>query len=157
MRSSLFSSVPVAALLLFGAACQKNVVVTTPTDTPTNGTTGITSTPNPAAKNTTTPVPEGAPVPFDTTARPGWLQKRIQALTAEPRQNPPARIMRYRFENQVVYYETLGCCDQFSNLYDQQGKLICHPDGGLTGKGDGDCRYFAKKRTEERLVWQDDR
>ncbi|MBC8083767.1 MAG: hypothetical protein H7Z21_11195 [Hymenobacter sp.] len=85
------------------------------------------------------------------------MEKRIQALTTEPKQNPPARIMRYRFEEQIVYYETLGCCDQFSNLYDQKGALICHPDGGLTGKGDGNCRYFAKRRTEEKLVWQDAR
>lgn len=157
MRSSLFFSGPLVALLLVGAACQKNVVVTTPTDTPTTGNTGITSTPAPTANNTTTPVPDGGMVQFDTTARPGWLEKRIQELTAEPRQNPPARIMRYRFEDQVVYYETLGCCDQFTNLYDQQGKIICHPEGGITGKGDGNCRYFTKRRTEEKLVWQDSR
>jgi hypothetical protein len=159
MRSSTFLSLPAVALLLLGAACQKNVVVTTPTDTPSAGTTGITSTPAPVAKNTTTPVPDGGVAQFDTTARPGWLEKRIQQITAEPPQNPAARIMRYRYEGQVVYYETLGCCDQFTSLYDQNGKLICHPEGGITGKGDGNsaCRYFAKRRTEERLVWQDPR
>lgn len=96
-------------------------------------------------------------VQFDTAARPGWLEARIQQLSAERRQNPPARIMRYRFEGQVVYYETLGGGDQYSNLYDQSGKIICHPEGGITGKGDGNCRYFTKRRTEERLVWQDSR
>ncbi|WP_375435244.1 DUF6970 domain-containing protein [uncultured Hymenobacter sp.] len=157
MRSSLFRSVPVAALFFLGVACQRNVVVTTPTDTPATGSTGSVSTPAPTSQNTTTPVPDGTMVQFDTAARPGWLEARIQKLSAEPRQNPPARIMRYRFEDQVVYYETLGCCDQYSNLYDQNGKVICHPEGGITGKGDGNCRYFTKRRTEERLVWQDSR
>lgn len=157
MRSSLFRSVPVAALFLLGVACQRNVVVTTPTDTPSTGSTGSVSTPAPTSQNTTTPVPDGTMVQFDTTARPGWLEARIQKLSAEPRQNPSARIMRYRFEGQVVYYETLGGGDQYSNLYDQSGKIICHPEGGITGKGDGNCRYFTKRRTEERLVWQDAR
>ncbi|UOG74825.1 hypothetical protein MTX78_22260 [Hymenobacter tibetensis] len=156
MRSSLFRLVPVVVLLC-GVACQQNVVLTTPTDTPAGGNTGITSTPTPVAKNTTTPVPNGTMVQFDTTSRPGWLEERIQKLSAEPPQNPAARIMRYRFEDQVVYYETLGCCDQYTNLYDKNGKLICHPEGGITGKGDGNCRYFTKHRTEERLVWQDAR
>lgn len=157
MRFSFFRSVPVAAFLLFGGACQRNVVVTTPTDTPATGSTGSVSTPAPTSENTTTPVPEGTLVQFDTTARPGWLEARIQKLSAERRQNPPARIMRYRYEDQVVYYETLGGGDQYSNLYDQNGKLVCHPEGGITGKGDGNCRYFTKRRTEERLVWQDSR
>lgn len=157
MRPSLFRSVSVAALFFLGVACQRNVVVTTPTDTPATGNAGTVSTPAPTSQNTTTPVPDGTMVQFDTTARPGWLETRIQNLSTEPRQNPPARIMRYRFEGQVVYYETLGGGDQYSNLYDQNGKIICHPEGGITGKGDGNCRYFTKRRTEERLVWQDAR
>lgn len=158
MRPSLlFLAASLAGLL--GTACQRDVAVTTPTDTPSAGGTGITSTPNPASTNTTTPTPFDKVTEYDTTARPAWLEQRIQALQAEPKQNPPAQIIRYRYEGQIVYYETIGCCDQFSNLYDQQGKLLCHPDGGLTGRGDGNsfCRYFAKRRTEEKLVWQDAR
>ncbi|UOQ66224.1 hypothetical protein [Hymenobacter volaticus] len=57
MRSSLFRSVPVAALFFLGVACQRNVVVTTPTDTPATGNTGSVSTPAPTSQNTTTPCP----------------------------------------------------------------------------------------------------
>ena len=28
-------------------------------------------------------------------------------------------------------------CDQFSDLLDANGNLIGHPDGGITGRGDG--------------------
>ena len=29
------------------------------------------------------------------------------------------------------------CRDQFSDLLDANGNLIGHPDGGITGRGDG--------------------
>jgi len=157
MRSFSLLPATVPVLLFLGFACQRNVNVTTPTDPPPTGTTGITSTPAPAAKNTTTPVPDAPVARFDTTARPGWLRARIDAHLAEKKQNPPIRILRYRYKGNVVYYETSPCCDQFTNLYDQRGKLICHPDGGLTGRGDGKCSDFAKNKTEEKLVWQDPR
>lgn len=156
MRLHLFLSAVGSAFLL-NTACQKNVNVTTPADTPTTGTTGITSAPTPTSTNTTTPVPDSRMAEFDTTARPGWLRKRIDEHLAEPKQNPPVQIFRYRYKNNVVYYETLGCCDQFTNLYDAKGKVICHPDGGITGRGDGNCPDFSKNKTEEKLVWQDPR
>ena len=157
MRSSSFLPVAAVSLLLLGFSCQKGVNVTTPTDTPASGTTGITSTPAPVAKNTTTPVPDAPVAQFDTTARPGWLRAKIDAHLAEKKQNPPIQIFRYRYKDAVVYYETSPCCDQFTNLYDQKGKLICHPDGGFTGRGDGNCADFNKNKTEEKLVWQDPR
>ncbi|QJX49191.1 hypothetical protein HMJ29_07090 [Hymenobacter taeanensis] len=65
--------------------------------------------------------------------------------------------MSYQYNGGLVYYETVGCCDQYTTLYSSAGKVLCHPDGGLTGRGDGQCPDFAKTRTEERLVWQDPR
>jgi hypothetical protein len=38
-----------------------------------------------------------------------------------------------------------------------KGRLICQPDGGITGKGDGKCPDFDKNKTNEKLVWQDPR
>ncbi len=157
MRCFLLLPITMLGLLLGSFGCQKGVNVTTPTDTPAGGTTGITSTPAPASKNTTTPVPEAPVAQFDTTARPGWLRARIEAHLADNKQNPPIQVFRYRYKGAVVYYETSPCCDQFTNLYDQRGKLICHPDGGLTGRGDGNCADFTKDKTEEKLVWQDPR
>jgi hypothetical protein len=42
-------------------------------------------------------------------------------------------------------------------LYDAKGKILCHPEGGITGKGDGKCANFDKRKTNEQLVWQDPR
>jgi hypothetical protein len=34
---------------------------------------------------------------------------------------------------------------------------MCAPDGGFTGKGDGKCTYFFDARTNEKLIWEDER
>ncbi|GGF03081.1 DUF6970 domain-containing protein [Hymenobacter cavernae] len=148
-----------AAALLLTTACQHKLAVQTPNDPPNTGTTNPSSslTPAPTSTATNIPVPDAAVATFDTTARPPWLQAKIQKLQAEEKSNPPTQIFRYRYRNQVVYYETGPCCDQFTNLYDSRGRLLCHPDGGLTGKGDGNCPDFTKERTNEMLVWQDPR
>jgi hypothetical protein len=147
-----------STVLFFSAACQQQLAVKTPTDSPETGTTNPTSlTPAPTSAATNIPVPDAAMATFDTTARPQWLQARIQKLSAEEKASPPVQIFRYLFRNQVVYYETAPCCDQFTTLYDSRGRVLCKPDGGLTGRGDGNCPDFTKERTQERLVWQDPR
>ena len=35
--------------------------------------------------------------------------------------------------------------------------VICHPDGGITGRGDGRCPDFFVERRNERVVWRDQR
>ncbi|GAA4018907.1 hypothetical protein GCM10022408_36010 [Hymenobacter fastidiosus] len=155
MSSAPFFAFFSAALLLAGA-CQRNVAVTTPTDPPVTGSVSGTHTPNPTSANTTN-LTRNRATTFDTTARPGWLQTRIQNHLTERKQNPPVHVYRYQYNNQVVYFETAPCCDQFSTVYDRKGKVLCHPDGGITGRGDGNCADFIKKRTGEMLVWQDPR
>ncbi|TGE21252.1 hypothetical protein E5K00_13230 [Hymenobacter aquaticus] len=153
----LFLSVAVTSLAVFlSTACNRGVTVNTPTDPPVTGNVNGTDTPNPTSTNTTDLRPPRATA-FDTTSRPGWLEARIQSHLAEPKQNPAVQVSRYLYKGKVVYYETLGCCDQFSNLYDAKGKLICHPEGGLTGRGDGQCPDFDKNKTGELLVWRDPR
>jgi hypothetical protein len=102
------------------------------------------------------PTPERSSVD-DTVKRPAWLNERIQKIQAEMVANPPVQIFRYLYNNQVVYYETAPCCDFFTTLYNADGKVICQPDGGITGKGDGKCPDFLQKRVRERLIWQDPR
>ncbi|GGG39326.1 DUF6970 domain-containing protein [Hymenobacter glacieicola] len=155
MRSSLLL-IPTLAVLLHSAGCQRNVAVTTPTDAPQTGLAGSVSTPAPTSANTIEPTPRPDAV-FDATKRPKWLADRIQQHSNAEKQNPPIHIYSYQLDGATVYYESSPCCDQFTNLYAADGKLLCHPDGGLTGKGDGKCPDFVKNRTEERLVWQDPR
>lgn len=89
--------------------------------------------------------------------RPAWLQALIAQIASEPVTNPPSSIIRYRYRGVTVYYRPARCCDIFADLYDERGTVICHPDGGITGGGDGRCADFATARSEEELVWEDPR
>lgn len=88
---------------------------------------------------------------------PGCIDKMIALFKSEAVQNPPRKIYRYRYNGRDVYYVTAPCCDFYSDLYDNNCKLIAHPDGGFTGKGDGKAADFVKVRTAEKLVWEDKR
>ena len=144
-----------AALLATGA-CSQSLTVNTPTTPPDSPNVAGNSTPAPTSANTVDPVPRRV-VESDTTARPSWLQARIQAVLAERKRNPITRILSYQYRGQTVYYQSAPCCDQFSNVFDTKGRVLCQPDGGITGKGDGKCTDFDKNKTEEKLVWQDPR
>ena len=142
-------------LLLMSAGCNL-LNVKTPTDAPVSGTVDQASTPSPTSANTTTALPDSG-IPLDTTRRPGWLDARIKLLEAREGNRQPAQITRYRYKGQTVYYESASGADQFATLYDTAGTTLCHPDGGLTGKGDGNCPDFEKRRTNGILVWTDQR
>jgi len=43
---------------------------------------------------------------------------------------------------EVNYKPAERCCDQMGEVRDTSGNIICHPDGGITGKGDGKCPDF---------------
>jgi uncharacterized protein YbjT (DUF2867 family) len=144
-------------LMLATACARQQVSVTTPTTPPQTGQVNGPSTPAPTSANTVTPVPVPMRAASDTTARPPWLKDRIAAVLAERKRNPITRILRYTYGGQTVYYESAPCCDQLSHVFDTKGRLICQPDGGLTGKGDGKCPDFDKNKTNEKLVWQDPR
>jgi len=99
----------------------------------------------------------GAERPVPEEARPEWLTTLIRELESQPAANPPAFIARYDYEGQTVYYLPPRCCDIRSNLYDAKGAIVCHPDGGITGGGDGRCPDFFAVRTDEKILWQDTR
>jgi hypothetical protein len=81
----------------------------------------------------------------------------IQVLQSQPVANPPAYVASYDYSGQVVYYVPPRCCDIFGNLYNSGGEVICHPDGGLAGHGDGRCPDFFRLRTNETIIWRDTR
>jgi hypothetical protein len=150
------SFIPFAALALLLGSCQQDVVVNTPTTPPSEGFVSGRDTPAPTSANTVNEVPD-RDMRMDTLARPQWLRQRIQTILATRKRNPIIRIVRYQYNDQTVYYESAPCCDQQSTLYDVKGGILCHPEGGITGKGDGKCANFDKRRTNEQLVWQDPR
>lgn len=88
---------------------------------------------------------------------PECVLKMIKQLNAENVSNPPSSVWRYQYNGQTVYYIPAKCCDIQSILMDSKCNVICSPDGGFTGKGDGKCQDFFDKRTDEVLIWKDDR
>ena len=145
-----------ATLLLTTACAHQQVSVTTPTTPPEGGQVSGSATPAPTSANTVDPV-YARVFESDTTARPAWLKARIKAVLGERKRNPIIRILRYSYGGQSVYYISAPCCDQYSEVLDTKGRLVCKPDGGITGKGDGKCPDFEKNKTNEKLVWQDPR
>ncbi len=89
---------------------------------------------------------------------PDWLQKQIENYEAADARNSPGQIQSFQYKDDIVYFVFSPiCCDQYSTLYDDAGDKICHPDGGITGKGDGKCADFFEQRTDMKVIWLDER
>ena len=91
------------------------------------------------------------------SSTPNCVEQKIEQLKKEPVWNPPAKVCGYTYREQTVYFFPQRCCDIPSELYDENCTLICHPDGGITGRGDGKCADFFEKRSNGVLVWEDER
>jgi len=88
---------------------------------------------------------------------PNWLLQMIQEIKTAEVANPPIEIYQYRYKDNIVYYVTSDCCDQYDTLYDYDGKGICAPSGGFTGRGDGKCEDFFSEIDDGVSVWKDTR
>jgi hypothetical protein len=88
---------------------------------------------------------------------PDWVNRLIADFQSKPVGNPPESIYRYDYNGAVVYYVPPQCCDQYSTLYDSNGQVLCAPDGGFTGRGDGRCPDFRQGAKNEQLIWKDNR
>jgi hypothetical protein len=104
------------------------------------------------------------PAKLDTTLP--WLQVKIWDYQSKPVSNPPRSIVKTTFEGKPVYYVPAVCCDIPSELYAEDGALMCYPSGGITGNGDGKCPKFRieyldnKTNTKDNkisIVWEDKR
>jgi len=81
----------------------------------------------------------------------------IAQIQAQPVANPPSLVVQYEVDSRTFYYVPPRCCDIPSVLYDSSGKVLCSPDGGLTGRGDGRCPPGLTELTGGRLIWRDPR
>ncbi len=93
--------------------------------------------------------------PLDS--EPAWVRELIRGFQAAPVGNPPQSIWKSQFGLQTTYYVPPQCCDQFGILYDAAGTILCSPDGGFSGGGDGRCPDYFQRRTNVELVWKDPR
>lgn len=87
---------------------------------------------------------------------PHCIKAKIRQISNEQKTNSGIEVWRYKYNGIDVYYFTPKCCDQYSDLYDSKCNLICHPDGGFTGGGDGNCNDFFKNRSEGKMIWKND-
>ena len=92
-----------------------------------------------------------------TGSIPACIEDKINELKNKPKYNPPATVIQYEYSGKEVYYFTSDCCDQFNLLYNDNCQLICAPDGGFTGSGDGKCTDFKNKKSNEKIIWKDSR
>jgi hypothetical protein len=83
---------------------------------------------------------------------PIWLADWVEDLEARNVEFPPRSIIRYQWQGATVYHVVKQCCDQFSDLLDADGNLIGHPDGGITGRGDG-VTVFSPVGLKGNEVW----
>lgn len=88
---------------------------------------------------------------------PAWISILIADLASKPVANPAASVVSYSYRAATVYYVPPRCCDIRGTLYDAAGTVICQPDGGFDGRGDGRCPDFFDARKDERVVWRDPR
>ena len=90
---------------------------------------------------------------------PDCTQSLIEGLKNEPIRNPPAKIIKYVLDKKAYFYVPPNCCDAYSDLYDADCNLVCHPDGGITGRGDMKCTELASQisKLKGEVVWEDKR
>jgi hypothetical protein len=88
---------------------------------------------------------------------PQWLTTLIEKLSTAPVANPPAQIIQYQYNDATVYYLPPQCCDIMGVLYDVDGHILCHPDGGIVGRGDGKCPDFHRTKAQKLVIWRDER
>src|SRR5262245_35662917 len=95
--------------------------------------------------------------PVAPDGHPDWLTTLIGQLESKPVANPPTVIAQYVYRGETGYLLPASGCDVWSACYASDGRVLCHPDGGLTGNGDGRCPAFFDERRSEQIVWRDPR
>ena len=87
---------------------------------------------------------------------PSCIEREIRQMKRDPVTNPPAAVYQWETEGKIYYYITSDCCDQYNWLYDTSCDVVCAPDGGFTGMGDGNCPQWTGT-ISQKLVWRDSR
>lgn len=87
---------------------------------------------------------------------PMCIEQKIDAIINNEVTNPPTQVWRWEVDGDTYYYITSDCCDQYNYLYNEQCEIICAPDGGITGAGNGNCPDFTNEIVKT-LVWKDNR
>jgi hypothetical protein len=87
---------------------------------------------------------------------PKCINDMIDDIENEEVRNPPAKVWKWEVDGSTYYYITSDCCDFYNYLYDENCNVVCAPDGGFTGNGDGNCTFFIEQIVST-LIWEDSR
>mgnify|MGYP003624571280 CR=1 FL=1 len=87
---------------------------------------------------------------------PACIEIKIDEIISNEVSNPPTQVWKWEVDDKTYYYITSDCCDQYNILYSENCDIVCAPDGGFTGNGDGNCPDF-KGEIVQTLVWEDNR
>lgn len=87
---------------------------------------------------------------------PICIENKIEEILNNEVSNPPTQVWKWEVDGETYYYVTSDCCDQFNILYSKNCDIVCAPDGGFTGNGDGNCPDFNSEIIKS-LIWVDDR
>ena len=85
---------------------------------------------------------------------PACLVAKIKTMTSDPGEGSPRSVTRYTYKQQTVYYMVSPCCDKYNVVYDSVCNVLGYPDGGFTGRGDGNMPDFRKEAASEKVIWQ---
>jgi len=87
---------------------------------------------------------------------PTCIINKIEAIKNSEVSNPPTQVWKWETNGEIYYYITSDCCDQYNYLYNANCEIVCAPDGGFTGNGDGNCPTFSNEVIKT-LIWKDNR
>ena len=82
---------------------------------------------------------------------PSCIDGKISEIESEELDD--RKVFTFLYKDARVYYVSARCCDFPSELYDLNCNVICYPDGGFTGSGDGKCRDLPDQK-KWTLVWE---
>jgi len=98
---------------------------------------------------------KGNIIPTSDTSTPACISSMITTLQQQAPFSPRAVIKEYNYRGQRVFYVSSDCCDQYNHVYDANCNILCAPDGGLIGNGDGRCTDFYQSASFVRDIWRD--
>ena len=84
---------------------------------------------------------------------PAWLIDKIKLIAKDETIPVGSHVIQLSNKKKKYYSLPVACCDQFVPLFDEEGKLLCHPEGGIAGNGDGKCKGLEKKLQKSKIVW----
>lgn len=85
---------------------------------------------------------------------PTCIKNKIDSFKLKEAYEQPQKVVAYRYKGKTVYYVVMPCCDFFNEVYDGECKYLGAPDGGFTGKGDGNIPDFFTEAKEEKTIWK---